>query len=66
MATFPAEELSMISGARFVRMPDGKRVLQLYSQEWWTPNTIDWDKLPEVEQREILKKGFTVDGRIVQ
>lgn len=56
----------MISGARFVRMPDGKRVLQLYSQEWWTPNTIDWDKLPEVEQREILKKGFTVDGRIVQ
>lgn len=52
----------MISGARFVRMPDGKRILQLYSMEWWTVNTIDWDKLPEDEQRELAQKGFTVDA----
>lgn len=44
----------MITGARQVRMPNGKLVLQLYSLEWFTPQVIDYVELSQQEQISIV------------
>jgi hypothetical protein len=54
----------MITCARFVLMPDGKRVLQLYSTEWWTPTTIDFSVLSQSAKLEILSKLEHVDKEL--
>jgi len=46
----------MISGARQVRLPNGKLVLQFYSGEWWTPEVIEYTELSQDEQLEIIGK----------